>query len=220
MKKKQILISFLVIVIAIVAVIGNLIYRDIKLQQKVDSILNQVMEEKIQPKDIDYNSLGKYGEFTKEFGELYVKFQDDKKKIEAGIEEHKNDNVLDKKYLEDPVAAKKRSKEFLDVFINLDKTLKQDLELLKQCMIKAPASSEEKQEVIKMIDESNEQLSNETKKTLELITAFSSKCNELYDFLISIKGKYVFEGNNVIFDTQKDLDKYNELINAIMATTK
>jgi len=137
MKKKQLIISFLAITITIVAIIGYLVFSDIKQQQMVDSVINQVIEGKIQPKNIDYNSLGKYAEFTKEFGELYVKIEDDKKKIEAGIEEHKNDNVLDKKYLEDPVAAKKRSKEFLDVFVNLDKILKQDLELLKQCMIKA-----------------------------------------------------------------------------------
>lgn len=219
MKKKIILsvLSIIIIIIAIFLVIG---YKEMQYLKRTDTALSQLMDDKINLKDIDYNSLGEYGDSTKAFAETYTKFDTDIKNIEAEEKKYENINVFDVKYLENPEEGKEAADHVLGIIPQLEKVSNQDLDQLNKSFQKIPLPSKEKEAMYKDMDDYKTKSLNKLKPLETGLNILKSKIDDFYDFLISRKGKYTVETNKITFDSQQDVDKSNELTTAIQTAAK
>ena len=217
MKKKRVLKVIVILILLVIAAIGKAVYDDIKSEHRADAILDDIVANKVEIKDIDYNSLGKYGAFVKEFGEFYVKLDSDTNTMKSEFDKYDNYNVLDLKYIKNPEEGKKQIGQFADEFSKACTILNDDIASFDNAIEKAPLSSTEKEKIKKDFEAEESKTVDEFKSLSENVQSMKTKGQALYDFLTSIKGKYEVTNDKLIFDSQVDLDKYNELEKAVLA---
>jgi hypothetical protein len=220
MKKKRILKGVLIVILLLAAFFAKAVYDEVKRQQRTGAILNDITSKKVELKDIDYSSLGKYGTFVKEFGEYYIKLDSDKNNFEAEINKFENYDIIDLKYIKDPEEGKKQVKQYADTYSKMDILLNEDFDNLQKVFESAPIPSKQKEEIKKKFTEDVPKILNEYKSLSNNVQATKTASETLFDFLISIKGKYTIEKDEIIFDYEKDLEKFRELEKAVLANGK
>lgn len=213
--KKKLLFTGISIITILIVIGALMVHNEIQYRKRMDAALEQITNEKVEPKDINYSSLGRYGAFVKAFAESCTKLNTDMNSMKSEFDKYENNISIDNKYIENPVEGKQSLKQFSDMCLKFKDLLNQDLAQLMASLEKVPLSSKEKEEMKKRENDENAKFLNEDKQLFTSIEAFNSKVDSLYDFLISKKGKYTVEGNKVIFNSQQDVDKYNELIKVI-----
>jgi hypothetical protein len=214
-KRKKFLLAAISIAIILLGMFAVMVYKEAQYQKRTYSVLAQLMQDKVELKDIDYNSLGKYGDSVKIFSEAYTKFNTDMKNIDSEASQYENINFFEKKYMDNPTEGKENSKHFFDLIPKLEAALTQDQEQVNISFEKIPLPQKPKDEIYKIMNDTKTKLLNETKPLEESLKTLNSKTDALYDFLISRKGKYTSEANNISFNSQQDVDKYKELVTAI-----
>ncbi|WP_238885075.1 hypothetical protein [Clostridium sp. YIM B02551] len=117
-----------------------------------------------------------------------------------------------------PVEGKKYIQDIIDTNLKYEKSVDQDIELLNNSVEKSPFSSRDKDQIRKIIDGLDKSTIKDAKSTLTSINTFYSKVQSIYDYLDSIKGRYTFEDNTIVFNSQQDMDKYDELIKEMKAS--
>lgn len=183
MKKKRVLIVILFLILLAIAAFGKAVYDDIKSQQRADAVIDGIIQNKVQIKDIDYKPLGKYDNYS----------------------------PLDIKYIKNPEEGKHQIQQYADIFIKSYSSMNDDIAKFQNIIEKSPLSSKEKQKIMEDFKAEESEIADEYKSLPAKMQTAKTKMETLYDFLSSIKGRYNVANNNVIFYSQKDLDKYNEL---------
>jgi hypothetical protein len=220
MKKKRVLIVILFLILLAIAAFGKAVYDDIKSQQRADAVIDGIIENKVEIKDIDYKSLGKYGAFVKEFCEFYRKLDSDVNNVNSELGKYDNYNTLDIKYIKNPEEGKQQIQQYADTFIKTYSSLNDDIANFQNIIEKSPLSSKEKQKIMEDFKAEEGEIADEYKSLPAKMQSVKTKIETLYDFLSSIKGRYDVTQNNVIFNSQKDLDKYKELEKAVLNDSK
>gem|GEM_PF-4460334 len=176
--------------------------------------LGQIIQQSVDPKNLDYNSMGKYGAFVKSFGDSFTKLKTDTDKLNTEVEDFRQTDALDNKIIDNPIEGKQNVKNISDVIINTENLISDDIEQLKRGYKDIKLTSNEKQRTNEAIKELENTYLIRKKQLNEGIETFNSKANALYDFLISRKGSYTREDGKINFTTQQDIDKCNQLASA------
>ncbi|MBL4932253.1 hypothetical protein [Clostridium paridis] len=217
-KVKRILLIVLIVVIVIIGILGVMVYKEIQTQNRVSAAIEKVIDGDLKPQDIDYKSLGKYGNFTRDISNAVIKYKTDSDEVINAYKKFNPSDIFSEKYMMNPVEGKKYIQDIIDTNLKYEKSVDQDTELLNNSVEKSPFSSRDKDQIRKIIDGLDKSTIKDAKSTLTSINTFYSKVQSIYDYLDSIKGRYTFEDNTIVFNSQQDMDKYDELIKEMKAS--
>ncbi|MDD7793077.1 hypothetical protein [Clostridium sp. 'White wine YQ'] len=211
-KVKRILLIVLAVVIIIIGIFGVMVYKEIQTRNRVSAALEKVVAGDLKPQDIDYKSLGKYGDFTRDISNAFVKYKTDSDEVINAYNKFNPSDIFSEKYMMNPVGGKKYVQDIVDTNLKYEKSVDQDTELLNNSVDKSPFSSKDKDQLRELVNKLDENTIKDAKATITSVNTFYSKVESIYDFLDSIKGRYTYKDNTIVFDSQQDMDKYDELI--------
>lgn len=212
MKKKNIIAAVIIVVILGVGLFGKAVFDEVKLRIKVNEVLTQVFEEKIKNENIDYNSMGKYGDSVKDVVSNAEKLITDVNNLEDDAKKYEVEKVMNAKYLKDPVSGKQNLQDISKSILGFEQLFNNDMEQLSDSLEKMPLSNKDKEDLRKTIENENKNLSKEIQPTVEYLKVMFTKNEALFDFLIQKRGKYSVQGDQILFNSEKDMNDFNKLV--------
>ena len=174
----------------------------------------------IDPKSVEARNYGETTPMVRVLVDYVAQTQSDFENLNQEMETLGVDQLLARETLEDSTridSGQRRLQSLLEVFDRYEALFRQRTEEMAANVERSKMSSRAKREFLAGFDMTKDSGIQRISEFFNIERSFVSKTDEIYNFMRGKRGRYRFIGSQIQFNSQRDTDMYNGLLDQINA---